>query len=318
MQIAVLIMMHKNPDQVLRLLRWYQTPETVCFIHVDKKLSVDLDEFRKQVKQIKPESVVLEERMSGVLFSWSLVEITLKLAEYAVHYEEENKVHFSYYQLISGQDYPIGKYEEWLELLKKSYPNPFLNVCSRASEERMPRLERVRLNRVRDGLEDGISNPGIRKCCILVLHLLERIVTCLTGKPIRRLNKAGIDPAYGTQWWTLPDDVMVEALAAYHENGTDKLNTVYRVVRNTGTSDEVFFQTVFLNGSFSDRKRLGNLTFCNFGGRGRENTGHPYVIEMEDMDTIRYWAERNHFFARKFDVNVDENVMDEIDRQIYP
>ena len=317
MQIAVLIMMHKNPEQVLRLLRWYRTPKTVCFIHVDRKLQINISEFEKQAKRIKKEVVVSRERFSGVLHTWSLVEIPLHLAECARQYEKDNKMHFSYYQLLSGQDYPIGKHDAYIKLLEESYPAPFLNLCKRSDEEKFVRLERIRYSSPRCVIEDYGKIITIKRVLFALIHAWEVLITAIVGKPERKLRKQSIVAGFGAEWWILPDDIMEVALQCNRGEGETRLVKMADILRNTSTPDETFFQTVFLNSRFVERELKGNLTHCNFGGRGRVNTGHPYVLEVEDFDTLKYWAERNHFFARKFDASVDEKIMDMIDEQIY-
>lgn len=310
--IAVMIMMHKNPHQVLRLVKWYASSETVCFIHVDSKLQIDMAEYEKELKAVKPETILMEERLSGVLATWRLVEITMKLMERALCYEEEHRIHFSYYQLLSGQDYPIGKYAEWVELLETSYPTVYLNLCSKPGDV-LRSMQRVRYTKPRSYMADHVP-VGWQKPLTGVIHLYEMLVTFICGTPQEKLQKRGMQVAWGAAWWIIPDELARETMAVYRGEGSKKRRILRDTIKNISTPEESFFQSVFANSKFKDDKPGGNLTYCNFATRGRVNTGHPYILEMADLASLKYWADRDHFFARKFDETVDHEIMDAVDQ----
>lgn len=316
MRYAILIMMHKNPEQVLRLLKWYATDETVCFIHVDVKLQIDIVAFEHAVHRIKKDTIVLGNRFSGVLDTWSLVHIALRLAERAGIYETEHGINFSYYQLLSGQDYPIGNYRDFLSLLEQNYPSPYLNLCQRGSEKRIKKFDRIRYYKIRCFLTDRnvIHNVGIP--VVAVVHLWEAIITKLSGSPAERLQKIQVETGFGAAWWTLPDTLIKLALQVERGECSDKLRTMLSVIKNTSTPEETFFQTLFLNSELADLKVKGNLTHCNFK-EGKASTGHPCIFEVSDLEVLKYWSGHQHFFARKFDETVDSRIMDEIDSVIY-
>ena len=50
---AILIMMHKNPEQVVRLVRYFPDDRCVCFIHVDKKCRINLKKFQENMDREK-------------------------------------------------------------------------------------------------------------------------------------------------------------------------------------------------------------------------------------------------------------------------
>lgn len=45
-KVAFLIMCHKNPGQVNRLIRALRDDDAVCFVHVDSRAPFDLSEIR--------------------------------------------------------------------------------------------------------------------------------------------------------------------------------------------------------------------------------------------------------------------------------
>jgi len=102
MNIVYIILAHKLPEQVVRLVKKLNTSETTFFVHVDKKT---------------PESSYRE--MTEALASFENVHF---LKRYAIYYGNYNHVRatlegirrlvelcipFDYVVLITGQDYPI-------------------------------------------------------------------------------------------------------------------------------------------------------------------------------------------------------------------
>jgi hypothetical protein len=52
------------------------------------------------------------------------------------------------------------------------------------------------------------------------------------------------------------------------------------------------------------------LIYSHYYVSNRPKTGHPFTIEIDDIERIKGLP---HYFARKFDANIDKKVLDEID-----
>jgi hypothetical protein len=73
--------------------------------------------------------------------------------------------------------------------------------------------------------------------------------------------------------------------------------------------DEIFFQTVLMNSPYKNGIIYDNLRYIIWSPGSR----HPATLN------IRYFEDfmnSNKLFARKFDTNIDADVLDMIDREI--
>jgi hypothetical protein len=71
----------------------------------------------------------------------------------------------------------------------------------------------------------------------------------------------------------------------------------------------MFFQTIIINSSFRDRVVNDNLRSIDWS----EGGNNPRVWRKEDLETLRL---SNALIARKFDLNVDPEILDLIDVEL--
>ena len=64
MTFAYLVFVHKNPDQFIRLITTIDTPDSVFYIHVDKK--VDITPYKKIEEVVDPKKITWLKRKSIV------------------------------------------------------------------------------------------------------------------------------------------------------------------------------------------------------------------------------------------------------------
>ncbi len=72
--------------------------------------------------------------------------------------------------------------------------------------------------------------------------------------------------------------------------------------------EEIFFQTVLLNSSLKSRLRNDSLRYIVWS-----TSRHPAILRKQDFERF---METDKMFARKFDMTVDEGVLDMIDQMI--
>lgn len=313
MKLAVLIMMHKNPSQVLRLIRWYDSEDVYFFVHIDKKAKIEISKFEDELNSISKHAMVVPWRNSCHLYSWSLVKGELALADYARKFAENNGFQFDYYQNISGQDYPIAKFEKFEQIMNSGGKTAYLIMCSRSSTGVIPnQFKRTRYYKIRCVFDDYIKFEPMRQICVGFVHIYELLLDRFIGSPAKRLASLGYEMGFGTAFWILPHDIIDKALELEKENGNNSEKQLIKIMRNTGLPEETYFQTVYLNfcGEYELRS---NMTYCNFATRGRVNTGHPYDFEMADLPELLEKSESN-CFARKFNIETDADILDEMDK----
>ena len=78
--VAYLIMCHKNPEQVSRLITKLSSKNAICFVHVDAEAGFDVAKIRG--------GVLTKRRFHGVLGDYSLVQISDELMLTAKEYEK--------------------------------------------------------------------------------------------------------------------------------------------------------------------------------------------------------------------------------------
>ena len=125
---AVLILAHKNIDQVIELASRLSTDFEI-YIHLDKKAKITVDQSRK-IKKITKGYISKYDVKWG---SYSIVKATIDLMKMALNNNQN-----TYFHLISGQDWPLmspAKIYEYFEHTNQIYMNYWPAVSMRKTGE---------------------------------------------------------------------------------------------------------------------------------------------------------------------------------------
>ena len=107
-----------------------------------------------------------------------------------------------------------------------------------------------------------------------------------------------------SSWWTITADC-----AAYLSNYFKVNPAVTNKLRYTWGIDEVIVATILMNSPYRDTIINNNYRYIKF----TDNSGHPDVLTMSDYaDLVR----SGMFFARKFDLNVDAEVLYKLQKTV--
>jgi hypothetical protein len=204
------------------------------------------------------------------------VRATLKAIDELIRRETP----FDYVILLTGQDYPIKRNEHIERFFETRVPNSFIGFASLPSDSWSPR-----------GGLDRIENWHLR----LYGHHL--------GLPISRPFPTGLRPYGGGAYWCLWRECI-----EYVANFVARRPDVVSFFRHVDIPDEIFFQTILLNSKLRDTIVNDNLRYIDWT-RGRR----PAILEVRDFEAMRASPK---LFARKFDVNQDEMILDLIDRHL--
>ena len=308
---AILIMMHKNPEQVIRLVKYFPDDRCVCFIHVDKKCRINLKEFQKSLNTVNKRCIVLKDRISGQLANWSLAEISLVLIRAAYQYSQERQIVFSYYRLLSGQDYPLRTFKEYESFLEDHYPQEFIGInhYEEGIGHIQDKFSRWRFNGIRNDVAQNIRNQLLYKLAIVPIHICEVLWTKIKGTPYEKMCREGYIAAGGPSWWNISD-----RLVAYIVEQIKGKNPVIDIVKFTATPEESVIQSLYANAPWYKKEKTSNLTIGNYGRGTQKRTGHTYAWRCENISEL---LESDCFFARKFDIDVDSEILDRLDEIIY-
>ena len=320
MKHAVLIIAHKNKDQLKRLVKAVSDENTDVFIHPDANWLLTGEDMKEIEQSGKNNVIILKRRIHGVFHDWSLTKIQLLLIEKALKEEKKRRYRYSYFMLLSGQDYPIKSRAYFEEFLSAQYPKPLIDVegYQGPSWEQylFPKDERY------GNHLDKINNKykGLKRKILTVLTVIyHKMHFWYKGDTVlEKLSNKNIKIFSGSQWWILPHDI-VEYVLKYSK----KRNYAAVLLKSGTTPEEYYFQTVINNSPWKETMSSDDdiydkgdneqpcMTYANFVTSTKKFVGHPHIITMEDFDRI---MAKKALFARKFDLAVDSAVMDEIDK----
>lgn len=278
-RVAHLILVHKSPRQVGRLIQRLQHPSARIYIHVDGKSPIE--PFRSALLGTGTSNVEFIAYRYRINWSaFSMVEATLNSLKHIVAVEK-----YDFVNLLSGEDYPLKSSSEFHSFLTNHRNKSFMEFQKSRDlwwEEAQIRFRRYYLN--------DFTWKG--------KYFLEKVVNKL-ARP-RRLPE-GIAIVGKSQWFTLA----VSHLMYILENEKE-LYYLKRFFRYSWAPDEFFFQTLLYNSPYREEIINNNLRYINWDN-GKSS---PKILTTEDLPVLKASGK---FFARKFNLDVDTTVMDRID-----
>ncbi|OEY71663.1 beta-1,6-N-acetylglucosaminyltransferase [Salegentibacter salarius] len=313
MNINYLILAHNNPKQLLRLVRHLNEPDVYFYIHIDKKANQLLfEKILMSYQNLK--FVPLRKRKKIHWGDVSMVTATLELMN-QVSEDQRN----GYSILLSAQDYPITSNQYIYDFLKRNYGKSFISLFKIPhpgwENGGLPRLNKYKINK-----------SSQRKHFLMLPSIFDReFYSWETFGKINFLRKTGrwrkvfnifkkrkfpdlLEPFGGGQWWALPIEI-VNRILSFHNTHPEYL----KYHKYTLAPDEIFFHSIiaFLQKEkHFDIKR--SLTYVNWE---RPSGPLPITFLKEDFDELKE-ASKNHLFARKFDIERDTEILDEIDKEL--
>lgn len=279
MRLAHLILAHINPLQLERLIRRLICSETDIYIHLDKKS--DLEEF------VHLESLTnvffISKRTKVTWGEYTMVKATLDGMEQILSSQNE----YSHINLLSGQDYPLKGADEIQRFLFSNPGKTFMKSFSVYEHwtEAIARLTKYHFSEYNYPLKYKIQG------------VLNRILP--KKKLPNNLKAHGL-----SQWFTI-----APAHARYVINYLKENRSVERFFKMTWGPDEFVFQTILLNSVWKDDIINEYLRYIKFP----KGESRPVVFTMANAKDI---MTSGRFYARKFDVDIDKDVLDYIDADI--
>lgn len=288
MKIAYIILVHKNPKQVARLINRLNTENVIFSIHVD--LNANQDEFEKEIflENINHDNIhFLKTRFKPRWGGFNTIKAAVCLIESVLKFNPSEIVY------ISGQDYPIMNNENIEQYLLKNRGNVLIEYEPASLELKIPNST----NRYyfADYFNYNPKGSFNSKEVPLLARILSKIL------PKRSFIK-DIKPYIGRQWFILPLDVAKFIVAEYKSN--KKLRNFYKYTIHPA---EMYFQTLLLNSKFANRVINLRTIFADY------NAPNPIVWRAEHIQTLK---EQSMPFARKFDQTIDSKILDLIDDEI--
>ena len=187
---------------------------------------------------------------------------------------------YEHYIFMSGQDYLISPISEIVKFLSDNKDKNFLEF--------------------HDVTDINIKNR------YLEYHTGKRYLDALLRRvmPKRKLFN-DIKVYFGSSWWFLTDEVIDYVISVYDSKYHGKLYM-------TSCIDEVLFQTILMNSKFKDFIVNDNKRYIDWSDHKKGlNEGNPNILKSQNFEEI---IKSGKFIARKFDINVDNKILDMLDK----
>ncbi len=288
----MLILCHKAPEQIKMFIKAMKNSDITFFLHVDKKSKID-------TRELEQENVIFISDQDRVDVQWakiSQVDAELALLNKAYHTGE-----FDYFWLCSGQDFPIKSTRYIISKLSQNTSINYLNLFDTLNYNLGRCCKYDKRNQIK--FENWIISRN------LFVRVLKRGYIELTGgynktfKIFRRNNFTGLKFYFGSQWWCL-NRGMIKWIFEYLK----KNPMYYKYFSKCLCPDESFFHTLVMNSPYRGTVR-DYLHYIDWS----EGKNSPKILTVNDIPSI---LKSDKLMARKFDIQIDSNVINEILRQV--
>ncbi len=276
MRLAHLILAHNNPSQLERLVKRLIYVDTDVYIHLDAKS--DIKPFIHLA--LLDNVFFIANRTKVVWADYSMMTATLKSFEEIL----KKGANYSHLNLLSGHDYPLKSAAVIQSFLFKNAGKTFMRSRSIVDEwpETLSRFTNYHL---------GDYNFPFK---FRLQWLLNKF---LPGKKLPN----GLKPHGFSQWLTI-----TPLCAQYVIDYLKDNPAVARFFKLTWGVDELVFQTILLNSGLKSHVINDHLRYIKFTPGGSS----PKTLTMDDAKLL---VDSNKFYARKFDTEVDSEILDYLD-----
>ena len=302
MQKHYLILAHKNPLQLGRMIERLDDGASKFFIHLDAKTPIEPFAACLEGAHI----CFIEPRERCVWGDFSIVQATIRLMEAA---SKEQGV----FILMSGQDYPIQSQGYINAFLESNKEFDFIEI-EPLEEKWKPKMVKDKLEHyhILHSEERGHSNCYAPFAHCSVFQKLRTLIHLLKGRLSRKnfrllcsLPKrvAPFERQYaGSQFWAFSERTFYAVLNYIREHKA-ALEGYYKY---TSSPDEIYFHSVLMDLVAKDStiKLKEQITYVNYF---RKNN----VFITEDFDKLT--SAKGKLFARKFDTDIDIEILNKLD-----
>lgn len=288
MKLAFLILAHRYPEQAIKLINslLYEKDVTV-FIHVDAKAKGVFETLKNEF-QHNPNVVFTPFRYKVYWGSYNQIRATLLLIKTAFEFGK-----FDYCTLISGQDFPVKPLTDFKEFLTENKGKEFMvhfKLPDSGNWGGNGGLERLQLFWA--DIKIQRYSYSFRRLNRFI-HKLQHV--------LKYKRKLKYEFYGGFNWFTLSHEAV-----SYIINFVTKNKAYLKAYRYTSCADEIFIQTILMNSPLKGNVINESLRYINWA----DGPEYPKILRMEDCNLL-ITSERI-FFARKFDMNVDNRVVSEL------
>lgn len=283
MRVAHIVMTHKNPDQLVRMISRLVHPDFDFYIHVDNK--VQISNFNSILDL--PNVAFIKNRVNCNWGGNSLLTGIVSALDEVLSLNKD----YDFVNLLSAQDYPLTSPKTIINYLKEKKGNNFISFDpNRDTEwwkEANSRYEKYHFTDINFKWK----------------YFVQRIFNNFL--PVRKFPI--YTELYGSSkstWWTISLDCA--KLVAHQLTKNKKL---INFIKYSWGTDEFVVATIIMNSEFKDSVFNNNLRYIDWS----EGNPNPKLLSSTDFESIK---ESEMLFARKFDIEFDSNILDRIDHEL--
>lgn len=305
MKQAYLIIAHNKVEQLKFLLSLLDYAKHDIFILFDKKSTIT-EEQKNELTQIVSKSGVFFTREIPIYWGdYSQVEAELALFETAAKQEQ-----YSMYHLLSGVDLPLDTAENIYNFFDSRKEYNFLTMVSDELYIRNKVYERVAFKTMFPHLTLRTVNNNFLRSVLKIYRKFE--VELQRIFKVDCFKKFNLELKYASNWCSLNKEAVDILL--------EEKKLIASIFKNTKVNDELFIPTILqkhqlLNTVYSieptnDKPTdfQGNLRYINWW----DGSPYTWTDSSDDIDQLKRGKALGHKFSRKFDLERDLNLKEEI------
>lgn len=311
MEINYILLAHKNPDQLQRLIERLTTKDVKFYIHIDKQ--VDINKFKSKISESEDIFYLKENfRENGTWGDLGIVKATINAMQLIIDHKRSGVC-----ILLSGQDYPLVSTTRISDFLKNHQKINFITTVALPFQGwhkgGKDRIEKYKFNK---STKRGhfIQMSSIWEKEFYQKDTPGRINFLLKTGKLREIGKLVkkrrfpefIKPFGGSQWFILPIDTVEKILLYFQQNPKYLSYHQYTLL-----PDEILIQSI-VQDIEKENKIKPSLTYVNWT---RAKVDLPVTFIADDLEELRTKS-KNHLFARKFDIKKDQKILDLIDEHL--
>lgn len=280
-KVAHIIMAHKEPLQLERLIYRLQYPHFDLFVHLDKKVNLNSFIYLKDIANVH----FIQNR---TLCNWGGFSF-VKAITNSVKEVLNRPIKYAYINLLSAQDYPIKNndfiYNHYLQHEGTSFVSFDESNNTEWWQKAKSRYEKFHFT--------DVQARG--------KYAFQRLFNQLMPKRKFPLPLTLYGAAISS-WWTVTSDC-AEYIVDYLDSHPD----LTKFMKYTWGADEFLYSTIIMNSKFKNTVVNDNFRFIEW----ESDSAHPKILKSWDYDRL---VRAPHLFARKFDVNVDSAILNKLDK----
>lgn len=286
MRIVYLIVAYHLPEQLIRLVKRLNNKDCYFIIHFDRKAKKE--DFKKIQEDLKDYSNVFftEKRYKCYWGGFGIVKATIQMINELI----EKNIQFDHGVLLSGQTYPIKSNKYIKEFLEKNKERSFimglLMPTSIWTNGGMDRIEKWHIK---------IKNKHY-------IFPKENLPIIIKRRFLREFQPYG-----GSTWWVLNRELLIYINEFIKNN--HKFVNFFKYVN---IPDEIFFHTIILNSPLKEKIIINNLLF-EIWLSNPTKPGSPEILTKKNFEQLK---NSDKLFARKFDINIDSEILDMVDKEL--